>query len=373
MTTMLDAVSLLREDVAALSRHTAEIQSSQRAILARLDTIDAGQAGVTDLLPVLEANLAQLISDRRTTQEGLSNLTPILEAILGMSVRGHEGIETLRKDIRDVAERSDAGTIVDVVEALEALSTRQQEDGEAAREAFSGILGLASQLVEGARADRKQNQETFKQIGETAAFAHSAALGHREPLPSNVADYAVLERFIIAQPADLTSNERALVDWRNIAKDLGTAELVDILRSQYRPSPTDNPETRVLRYRLAAITRATIKGRGAELPPAPSSTRAFDRSAVACMIRSSELAQLWRAGDSPELYAEPELAVALDLFVLAEHRVGSTPNDQQSAELVALHKELATKIETGNRPTRAGGWSPRAAERTISAESEIGR
>ncbi len=429
---VLDAVALLRGEVATLSRHTAEIQSSQQEILLRLDTIDAGQAGVTDLLPMLEAILGKLITDGRVTQEGLSNLPPILEAILetGMrdrerietlqkdiisrldarsatstvdtgstetvtgaiheglaemaplleailntSARGHEGIEALRQDLRDRPAAGDAGVgaTANVVDALDAISTRQQEDGKASREGFADILSLASQLVEGAHADRKQNRETFKQIGETAAFAHSAALGHREPLPVSVGDYAVLERFIIAQPADLTSNERALVDWRNVAKDEGTAELVDILKSQYQPSPTDTPETRVLRFRLAAITRATIKGRGAELPAAPTSTRAVDRSAVACMIRSSELAQLWRAGESTELYAEPELAGALDLFILAERRVGPIPEAHHSPELVALHRDLATKIETGNRSTLGGTRPPRAADRVISAEPEVGR
>ena len=56
------------------------------------------------------------------------------------------------------------------------------------------------------------------------------------------------------------------------------------------------------------------------------------------MIRSQELAAIWRAGESTALFADPELAGAFDLFALASRRAGpvsegqSTPNWLLSTE-----------------------------------------
>ncbi|WP_454887982.1 hypothetical protein [Sphingomonas oryzagri] len=258
---VLDSLTLVQEQLDALTESSQRIEATHREIVNRLDTIDAGQAAVTDL-------------------------TPILEMILGRSIDDREIIKT------------QLGTIATAI-----------------------------------------------------GFAHAAANGNRAPLPVAVASDPLLERFILTQPADLASEERALTDWRNAASTTTTAELMSLLKHQQQPSPTDTLETRVLRYRLAALTRAEIKGRGAAPPEPPSTAVAVDRTASACMIRSHELAELWRAGESAALYGEPELAGAIDIFDNAERRLGPAAGEHSPPELVSLHSDLASRIEAGDRPS----------------------
>jgi hypothetical protein len=270
---ILDAFTMVQEQLDALKEGGQRIEAMHKHLLSRLDVIDAGQAAVADLTPILETLLERSIEDRTRIQDQLGTLA----------------------------------------------------------------IGIG--------------------------FAHSSANGNRAPLPESVAGDPLLERFILVQPADIVSNERALVHWRAASTAAGTAELVAILENQEQPSPTDTPETRVLRYRLAAITRATIKGRGAALPGPPTTTIARDRSAVACMIRSQELAQLWRAGESAALYAEPELAGAIDLFGQAEGDLRLANAVRSSPELTALHRELAALVEAGHRPSLTEGFLPCTDER----------
>jgi hypothetical protein len=258
---VLDALTLVQEQLNALTESGQRIEATHREIIYRLDTIDAGQAAVTDLTPILEMILARSIDDRAVMKTQL-------------------------------------GTIATAI-----------------------------------------------------GFAHAAANGNRAPLPVAVASDPLLERFILTQPADLASEERALTDWRNAASSITTVELISLLNHQQQPSPTDTLESRVLRYRLAAITRAEIKGRGAAPPALPDATVAVDRTASACMIRSHQLAGLWRAGESAALYSEPELAGAIDFFDDAERRLGSAAGVDFSPKLVSLHSDLATRIEAGDRPS----------------------
>lgn len=262
---ILDALTLLQEQLDALTESSQRIEAAHQEILTRLDTIDAGQAAVTDLTPILETILGRSIDDREITKKQL-------------------------------------GT-----------------------------------------------------IATTIGFAHSAANGNRAQLPVAVASDPLLERFILTQPADMVSNDRALTDWRHAASAASTADLTALLNRQYQPSPTDTPESRILRYRLAAITRAEMRGRGAALPATPSSTVATDRTASACLMRSHELARLWRAGESAALYADPELAGAIDVFDAAERRIGHAVGDESPSELVSLHRDLAVRIESGDRPRTVDG------------------
>lgn len=258
---LLDALTFVQEQLDALTESGQRIEATHREIVHRLDTIDSGQATVTDLAPILEMILGRSIDDREIMKTQL-------------------------------------GTIAAVI-----------------------------------------------------GFAHAAANGNRAPLPVAVASDPLLERFILTQPANMLSDERALSDWRNAASTASTGELLVLLNRQYQPSPTDTLETRVLRYRLAALTRAEIKGRGAAPPAPPGTTIAVDRTASACMIRSHELAELWRAGESAALYGEPELAGAIDLFDDAERRLRSAAGEHFPPELVSLHSDLATRIEAGDRPS----------------------
>ncbi|MES3110113.1 hypothetical protein [Sphingomonas aurantiaca] len=280
---VLDALTLVQEQLDALTESSQRIEATHREIAHRLDTIDAGQAAVT-------------------------NLTPILEMILGRSI-----------DDREIM-KAQLGTIAAAI-----------------------------------------------------GFAHAAANGNGAPLPVAVASDPLLERFILTQPADLASKERALTDWRNAASTTTTAELISFLNHQQQPSPTDTPESRVLRYRLAAITRAEIKGRGAAPPGLPETTVAVDRTASACMIRSHQLAGLWRAGESAALYSEPELAGAIDIFDDAERRLGSAAGVDFPPELVSLHRDLATRIEAGDRPSIGDGGPAYSHERATAVEASKDR
>lgn len=189
-------------------------------------------------------------------------------------------------------------------------------------------------------------------VAQVAAFAHAAAMGNLAPLPVETADDPLLERFALTQPADQVSTERALVDWRQTASAAGTAELVELLTRQYRPSPTDTAETRVLRYRLAAITRFELLDRGATPSMPPETTMAQDRSDFSRRAWSAELVRLWRAGESTALYAEPELAGAMDMLIRAEQqRVGMMSEEELATSLRNLHLELAEYIEGGQRPS----------------------
>jgi hypothetical protein len=187
-------------------------------------------------------------------------------------------------------------------------------------------------------------------VAEIAAFAHAAASGHVAPLPGDVSDDTLLERFAFTQPADTTSQVRALVEWRKAAEAASSAELVALLAKQYQPSPTDTSESRVLRYKLAAITREQLQGRGVIPPAPPPVTLAEDRTTSAKKARSDDLACLWRAGESAALFAEPELAGALDVFTEAE-RGGGGDEDRLSVELATLHRSLGDRLASGERPS----------------------
>lgn len=251
---ILDSLTLMQGQLDRLAKSNARIEQSHAEILHRLDTIDAGQAGLTDLVPILETMLARMIDDRAIQREGI------------------------------------------------------------------------------------------ERVAEVAAFAHAAAIGNGAPLPVNVADDPLLERFSVSQPADMVTPDRALIAWRETVASAGTAELVTILARQYQSSPTDTPETRVLRYRLAAITRDELADRGADLPTVPSRTGVEDQSAEARQRRAGELANLWRAGAGSALFAEAELAGAVDLFTHAQ--VGEEGEATQ-ARLAMLHRQIGDAIKAG--------------------------
>ncbi len=276
LTALLDGLTLVQGQIDKVARAQDRIELAHEDIMARLDTIDVGQAGVTELVPILETILARSIEDRDLNRHG------------------------------------------------------------------------------------------FERTAEVAAFAYSAAIGNPAPLPDDTADDPLLERYTIAQPADHASTERALAEWRNTAAATGIEDLIALLICQYQPSPTDTVETRVLRYRLAAVTRSEIEGRGVTPPALPASTVARDRSVNAGELRSTELARLWRAGESVALFAEPELAGALDLFAEAERRVGRVNEERMSVELATLHGDIGDRLERGDRPSIADARSLQGSERAYS-------
>lgn len=280
---LLDGLTLVQGQLDKVAQSQDRIEAAHKDIMTRLDTIDAGQAAVTDLVPILETILARSIEDRTITHDQLATVATV------------------------------------------------------------------------------------------AGFAHEAAKGNPAPLPVDVADDPLLERFAIDRPADRASDDRALVEWRAAASNAGTAELVKVLSRQYLPSPTDTAETRVLRFQLAAITRAEIKGRQVALPPAPDTTRTQDQTAYSRETWSQNLARLWRAGESTGLFADPELAGALDLFAEAERRSGPISEEQLSVELATLHGELADRLAAGERPTVVAGRDRATARRETEVQPEKDR
>ncbi|RYF12451.1 MAG: hypothetical protein EOO77_17400 [Oxalobacteraceae bacterium] len=328
---ILDAVSLLRGEVAALSRSNERIEKSHEQIHRRLDEIDAGQAPIAELIPFQEAILAKTLEGDSTTHDWLGMLGPVLEKILEKSERDREAFDELQGDVRRLAQ-----------------ARTQHRDGN--DDVASGLELIVGRLDEAVSDNRKERTLGLTAIAELVAFTRAAAMGLRAPLPTDLEDNPLLEGFLLNQPADLVSTGRALIDWRAAVAEAGTADLVMLLRTQQQPSPTDTSETRLIRYRLAAITRAQIEARGITPPPRPKTTRSPDRSAVARIERSQQLAELWRAGESTALYAEPELAGAIDLFDAAERRIGSPVDGKSPPELVAFHRELADRIASGDRP-----------------------
>ena len=225
-------------------------------------------------------------------------------------------------------------------------------DGLDARQAgVNDVLPALETILARSIEDRQLIREQFTTVASVAAFAHAAATGNSAPLPIGIADDSLLERFVLTQPADRASHERAIAEWRRVSSATATIELISLLARQYKPSPTDTPETRILRYQLAAISRAEIEGRGAVPPSPPASTIAQNSSALADSDKSEELARLWRAGESVALFAEPELAGAIDLFAAAELRWGGSTDEQVSAELARLHRDLGERLSAGERPS----------------------
>lgn len=91
------------------------------------------------------------------------------------------------------------------------------------------------------------------------------------------------------------------------------------------------------------------------------------------MIRSHQLAGLWRAGESAALYSEPELAGAIDLFDDAERRLGSAAGVDFPPELGSLHSDLATRIEAGDRPSIVDSGPVYSSERATTVEASRDR
>ena len=212
--------------------------------------------------------------------------------------------------------------------------------------------------------DRTATRSELARIAQVAGLTHAAAMGNGVALPTDVADDELLELYVLTQPADRNSTDRALIEWRRLSKEIGLVELAEALTRQYQPSPTDTLETRLLRYRLAAISREELEGRGVTPPPPPRSIKAQDRSANAAQSKSDELARLWRAGESIALFAEPELAGALDVFIEVEGRGEGVTETRLSADLAELHGELGNRIAAGERPSLSADLSDDIGGRT---------
>lgn len=208
--------------------------------------------------------------------------------------------------------------------------------------------------------DRERQAEGFERTAELAAFAHAAASGNSAPLPDEVADQPLLKWFAFLQPPVRGAKDVALARWEGKVTRAETKELLQVLKAQYTPSPTEFVDVRVLRFRMAAITRAELQERGAALPPARPPAVIRDDSAVSKGARHVELAALWSQGDSLALYGEAELAGAVDHFNRVRLRLTS---EGKSPELVMhlmsqLHEKIGEELLKGNVVGRQTGQIP---------------
>lgn len=243
---ILDGLTLIQGQLDALSERQDEIMN-------RLDTIDAGLAGVTDIQPVLELILARAIEDR---------------------------------------DRIGAG---------------------------------------------------FEKTARIAAYAHAAASGSPAPLPDDVMGDPLLARFIQEMPADRRSSVRALAKWREEAARADNAVLAVLLTKQYTASPTETASEAALRLRLAAITREELDRRHVALPQPPDNVVAADTSDAAKEQRAKDLAYLWNSGPTPHLYAEAELAGAVDCLA---HVEADSSNDREAVD--GMHAAIGEAIAKGH-------------------------
>lgn len=331
LSALMDAVSLLRGEVAALARSNARIEENQLEMQRRLDVIDTGMAPIADLLRFQEAILASTVEGSAATHKWLGLLAPVLDKIADQADHSRDAISALHQDVLQTQEAADTG--------------QRRAAGIA-----SGLEVIAEQLTAAIAESRKMQSADFATTGELISFTRAAMLGQPTPLPVHLEDNPMLERYILDQPADLTSNDRALVDWPKALAAVSTEDLITLLLKQQTPSPTDTPQTRLLRYRLVAITRVKIEERGVVPPARSTTTRATDRTAATGFERSQELAELWRAGESAALYAEPELAGAIDVFDAFESKLSLSAKDDAPPELKALHGDIAKRIALGERP-----------------------
>lgn len=177
---------------------------------------------------------------------------------------------------------------------------------DAAMAGLTDVEPALEQLLAAGTADREEIRHHFGTIATIAAFTHAAATGGPASLPAGVADDSLLDRYVIDQPSMTEPRNASLKLWPDEVGQIETLRLAAILERQYRSSPTDTPESRVPRYQFAAISRYELKKRRVVPSQPPSVSRDENPSTAAKTAKSTELANLWRGGTTPELLAEPE-------------------------------------------------------------------
>ncbi|WP_052322743.1 hypothetical protein [Novosphingobium sp. MBES04] len=246
-------------------------------------------------------------------------------------------------------------TVMAMQSEMAAMNARQVEILDRLNQIDAGLASttdlvpmlkiIFARLIE----DRERQAEGFERTAELAAFAHAAASGQGEPLPDELADHALLKRFAYLQPAEREPSDPALARWRQEVKRASTEELTKVLKAQYTPSPTEPVDVRVLRFRLAAITRDELKARGAVLPTAHPPAIVRDHSVMSKQARIAELAALWRGGDSLALHGDAELAGAIDYIGRTRARLLAEGNSPELVDdlMAQLHEKIGEEMSGG--------------------------
>ena len=255
-------------------------------------------------------------------------------------------------------------TLAALLDALTVVQGQLEEVGEGNRRIEATQAEIMARLDAGAgpdlehvvalmARDREATRNEIARVAQLVVLVHAAAMGQGASLPDSVIDDELLELYVLTQPADRASTDRALRDWHRAAKDVGSTQLAEVLRHQYQPSPTDTLETRRLRYRLAAISREELEGRGVGPPHLPSSTFPVDASAAAREARSAELARIWSAVNAVDLYADPELAGAMDVLAEADRQGAAVSETEFATGVADLRRIIADRLAAGERPQLA--------------------
>lgn len=258
-----------------------------------------------------------------------------------------DAITLLRGEVSAIADRQDE------------IQSRLDHIGAGLAPVTDVLPGLEMVLAH-QDADRTFQTEMFRRTAELAALAHAAASGRPSTLPDDLADHPILERFAYFQPPERSSRDGALARWERTVKAASIEELTEVLKSQYTPSPSEFVDVRVLRFRMAAITRDELQSRGAPLPPAHSQVDVQGGLPMSKQARFAELATLWWAGDSVALQGEAELAAAVDQYAHTRARLLSEGHPEQLVEQVMamVRKDTGDDIERGQMHARGSGLPP---------------
>ncbi|GAM07468.1 hypothetical protein HT136_24950 [Novosphingobium profundi] len=271
-------------------------------------------------------------------------------------------------------------TVMAMQSEMAAMNARQVEILDRLNQIDAGLAAttdlvpmleiILARLIE----DRERQAEGFERTAELAAFAHAAASGQGEPLPDELADHALLKRFAYLQTAEREPIDPALARWRQEVKRASTEELTKVLKAQYMPSPTEPVDVRVLRFRLAAITRDELKVRGAVLPPARPPAIVRDHSVMSKQARIAELAALWRVGDSLALHGDAELAGAIDYMGRTRARLLAEGNSPDLVDdlMAQLHEKIGDEMAGGQVVKRQTAPGYDAPDRENGKDSELG-
>ena len=252
--------------------------------------------------------------------------TVLLAAVLDSLTLLRGQIDTVQDRLDGIEDRlnsidSGQAGLTDIEPALEIILAKQIESEKSVR----GQLATLSRLT---------------------AFTHAAATGAPTQLPADLLADPSLERFRREMPAERHSPDRSLERWRDVSAKLSTLDLAVILTQQFQPSPTETVDDLALRYRMAAVSREELRRRYVAVPEFPARPVERDRSSEATAKRAAQLAALWRAGPSPRLYGEAELAGAVDVFEQLEEGEGIT-----RAMIEKMHQKMGDHIAEGQRLT----------------------
>ncbi|WP_380784263.1 hypothetical protein [Sphingomonas sp. R86520] len=172
---LLDGISLLQGQLAALSESNARIEGSHRAIIDRLDTIDAGQAAVTGILPVLEAILGRVIDNQGRTDAGYESVVKVLGALSDNQQKAREEIATVVPVLEAIMDDAKAGRSAvaegfnQLVLMVDAIGTNVSTDSGAIADALRLLATSVEKVFELVVANGEAGRGEMPQLAPAVA------------------------------------------------------------------------------------------------------------------------------------------------------------------------------------------------------------